>query len=90
MPSSTIAPEVGASKSGNAFEQRGLAGARRADDANELALADAEADVADRLDGAARILVDLAQPLHLEHGLRGSIHRSLGYDQLARCDCRRP
>jgi len=52
-------------QSGNTFEQRSLAGARRADDADELAFPDAEADVADCLDGAARILVDFAQPWSL-------------------------
>src|SRR5262249_52692205 len=54
-------------QAGHALQQRGLAAARRPDDADELVLGHLEAEVADRLDGAVVLSVHLLQMLDSKH-----------------------
>ena len=51
------------------LQQRRLAAAGRADEADELAGVDGEGEVPDRLDRARCVLVDLLQAADVEHGL---------------------
>jgi hypothetical protein len=59
-----------AQQPGDAFQQGRLAAAGRPDDADQLAGAHLEADVADRLNVAGRGLVDLLQMLDLQQRVR--------------------
>jgi hypothetical protein len=53
-------------QAGDALEQRGLAGARRADDAQQLAGRARERQIADRLDDPAVAVVHLAEVADVE------------------------
>src|SRR5262249_3154020 len=79
----------GLEEAGDALEERGLAGPRRADDAHQLAAGDAEAEIADGLDGAPGAAVDLLQAAHVEksaaHAPPRSCRLSSWYQRSARC-----
>ena len=58
-PSSRMAPRIGPERAGDQVEQRRLAGAVRADDAERVALGDGEIDAVrdlDRAEGSAEAL----------------------------------
>ena len=68
---------VARAQSFDALHRRGLAGAVRADQAEDLAVADVEADVVDR----DRAAVGLAERLHADDGIGG---HAAGFDSVTR------
>ena len=68
-PAKAIVPWLGREHAGDHVEQRGLAGAVRADDREDRALRDAEADLVDR-EQAAKALADALDLEQRAHGCR--------------------
>ena len=80
LPAKAIEPWLGHEHAGDHVEQRGLAGAVRPDDGEDLALGDREAHIVDR-EQAAEALADalhLEQRAHDGRSVRPSLRASQG------------